>query len=206
MILLAGALVIIAAIWAILRRVDVRLALLLAALALGALAGTVPAVVGTFFSTFASEQYLIPIGCAVGFGYVLRHTGCEQHLVQLLVKPLRHARFLMVPGVVLVGFAVNCPVVSQVGTAVSIGAVLVPLLRAAGVSPVTSGAALLLGCSVGGELLNPGAPEWRTVVSELQLESSNVLVARVAPLLTLQLGVATAVFWFFSRKAEADYA
>ena len=42
---------------------------------------------------------------------------------------------------------------------------LVPLLLAARVSPVTTGAALLLGSSIGGELLNPGAPELRTVSS-----------------------------------------
>ena len=185
MILLAGLVVIAAAVVGVLRKIDVRLVLILAALALGVLGGVrlalgveEPAgwpermwafsagpslIVRTFFSTFSSEQFVVPIGCAVGFAYVLRHTGCEQHLVQLLVRPLRRARWLLIPGVVLVGFAVNVPVVSQVGTAVSIGAVLVPLLRAARVSAVTSGAALLLGCSLGGDLLNPGAPELQTV-------------------------------------------
>ena len=37
------------------------------------------------------------------------------------------------------------PVVSQTSSAVTVGAVLVPLLRAAGVSPLTTGAALPLG-------------------------------------------------------------
>jgi DcuC family C4-dicarboxylate transporter len=204
MTLLAGLAIIAVAVVAVLRKVDVRLVLTLAALALGVLAGTPQVIVSTFFRTFASEQYLVPIGCAVGFAHVLRHTGCERHLVHLLVKPLRRARWLLIPGVVLVGFAVNVPVISQVGTAVSIGAVLVPLLRAAGVSAVTSGAALLLGCSLGGDLLNPGAPEWRTVAEALHADSRDC-VARVFGLLLLQLGVATPVFWLLSLRAEAAH-
>ena len=76
----------------------------------------------------------------------------------------------------------------------SIGAVLVPLLRASRVSAVTAGAALLLGCSLGGDLLNPGAPEWRTVADALQTDSREC-VARVFWLLLLEVGVATVVFW-----------
>jgi DcuC family C4-dicarboxylate transporter len=199
--LLAGLVVIIAVIYAILRKVDARLALLLGALALGALSGQPMLIVRTFVSTFSSEQFLVPIGTAVGFGYVLRFTGCEQHLVQLLVRPLRRVHWLLVPGVVLVGFAMNCPVISQVGTAVSIGAVLVPLLRAARVTSVTSGAALLLGCSLGGDLLNPGAPEWRTVAENLNI-SANDCVARVLPLLLVQVAVVTALFWGFTLRAD----
>jgi DcuC family C4-dicarboxylate transporter len=202
MTLLAGLAVIAAAVVAVLRKVDVRLALIVAALALGLLAGTPEVIVRTFVSTFSSEQFVVPIGCAVGFAYVLRHTGCEQHLVQLLVRPLRRARWLLIPGVVLVGFAVNVPVISQVGTAVSIGAVLVPLLRAARVSAVTTGAALLLGCSLGGDLLNPGAPEWQTVAKALDVEPT-ACVPRVLPLLLLQVAVATPIFWVLSLRAEA---
>ena len=202
MILLAGLVVVAAAVVAVLRKIDVRLVLIVAALALGLLSGTTDLIVRTFFSTFSSEQFVVPIGCAVGFAYVLRHTGCEQHLVQLLVRPLRRARWLLIPGVVLVGFAVNVPVVSQVGTAVSIGAVLVPLLRAARISPVTSGAALLLGCSLGGDLLNPGAPELQTIGQALGVQST-ACVAIILPLLLLQVAVATAVFWPLSLWAEA---
>ncbi len=202
MILLAGLVIIVAAVVAVLRKIDVRLVLIVAALALGLLSGTPDVIVRTFLSTFSSEQFVVPIGCAVGFAYVLRHTGCEQHLVQLLVRPLRRARWLLIPGVVLVGFAVNVPVVSQVGTAVSIGAVLVPLLRAARVSAVTSGAALLLGCSLGGDLLNPGAPELQTIARTLNVQSTAV-VLHILPLLLVQVAVATAVFWPLSLRAEA---
>ena len=100
---------------------------------------------------------MVPICSAMGFAYVLRHTGCERHLVLLLVKPLRRVRCLLVPGVIAVGFLVNIPVISQTSTAVCIGPVVVPLMRAAGYSMPTIGACLLLGRIGRWGIVEPGA-------------------------------------------------
>jgi DcuC family C4-dicarboxylate transporter len=211
-----------AAVFAIIRKVDVRLALLFAALALATLAGissalgndpntagflaTVAgnhaAVVRTLLKTLSNEQFVVPICCAMGFAHVLLLTGCDQHLVHLLIRPLRRVRIFLIPGAVLVGFLVNIPVISQTSTAVAVGTLLVPLMLAARVSPLTTGAALLLGASLGGELLNPGAPELRTVSTALEVTTADC-VSRVIPLLMVQLGVATVVFWVLSVRAEA---
>ncbi len=167
MIQLAGCVVIALAVYLVVRRHDVRLVLLLAALVLAALGGSqrgdaeelgnaLMAVVQMFLKTFSDERYVVPICTAMGFAYVLRYTGCDRHLVHLLMKPVQRVRVLLIPGTVVVGFLVNIPVVSQSSTAVTIGTVVVPVLLAARFSPVTVGAALLLGSSVGGELLNPG--------------------------------------------------
>lgn len=219
---LLGLLVLVGTAFAIARRLEVRLTLLLAGLLLGALAWDVRPVVRTFFATFADEKFVVPICTAMGFAHVLRHTGCDRDLVHLLVRPLTRLRPLLVPGTVVVGFLVNLPIVSQTSTAATIGPVLVPILLAARVRPATIGAALLLGSSIGGELLNPGAPELRTVVAESQraageqkessLESERFdfdrCVARVLPLNLLGLLVATLVFWGQSyreeRQAEQD--
>lgn len=214
--LFGGVLVIAATLWALSRRIDVRLVLSLASLALGLLAGEPGAIVRKFFSTLADERYVIPICSAMGFAYVLRHTLCDQHLVQLLTRPLRRIVPLLIPGAVLVGYFVNIPIISQTSTAVAIGPVLIPLLLAGGLTPVTAGAALLLGASVGGELWNPGAPEYRTVLEKsaelgrwsadwslLPLpRDSTMLVHRTAALNLLQLAVSLAAFWWLSLKAE----
>lgn len=204
-----GFLVIVLAVYAIARRAEVRLTLLLAGLALGTLAGDPMAIVRKFLTTFTDEKFVVPLCTALGFAYVLRHTQCDQHLVHLLMKPLRHARFFLIPGTVIVGFLVNIPIVSQTSTAVTIGTVVVPLLLAMRLSPATAGAALLLGSSIGGELLNPAAPELRTVVSD-SLKRNVVLtsadcVERIAPLLFLALAVAVGVLWFLAVRAEARY-
>jgi C4-dicarboxylate transporter, DcuC family len=211
MMLFLAALVILFAIIAITRRADARLVLLLAGFALGMVAGNPSAILRMFFLTISNEQFVLPICCAVGFGYMLRHTQCDQHLVQLLVKPLRYVSFLLIPGTVLVGFLVNVPVISQVGTAVVIGPVLLPLLKKGKISALTSASALLLGASLGGDLLNPGAPEWRSVsqalkqVPEFHDFDSRECTQRVFPLLLLQVGVATGVFWILSVFREGRF-
>jgi DcuC family C4-dicarboxylate transporter len=156
----------------------------------------------------------------MAFSYVLRHTGCDQHLVHLLVRPLSRVRPLLVPGTVVVGFLVNMPVVSQTSTAATIGPVVIPVLRAAGLSPLTTGATLLLGCSIGGELLNPGAPELRTTIAESRKAAmrvpelapdperydSNHCIERMLPLDLVALLVGTLVFWGLSYRSETAAA
>jgi DcuC family C4-dicarboxylate transporter len=129
--LLLSLLIIVVAVFAILRQAEVRLCLVLAALALGLVAGRPEAILIAFLEQFTNEQFLLPIGTCMGFAYVLKHTGCDQHLVHLLTRPLRRARALLIPGVVLVGVIVNVPIISQSSSAVAVGSVLVPVLRRA---------------------------------------------------------------------------
>jgi DcuC family C4-dicarboxylate transporter len=201
LVLVAAAIVLIVRGW------DVRLVLLAAALLIGTVAGDLARVVREFLATFSNEKFVVPICTAMGFAYVLRHTGCERHLVLLLVKPLRRARGLLVPGVVAVGFLVNIPVISQTSTAVCIGPVVVPLMRAAGYSMPTIGACLLLGASVGGELLNPGAPELLTVYDKTGVSTTRQAGEYLPPLVLTQLGVSLVVLWGLSVRWErADRA
>jgi C4-dicarboxylate transporter, DcuC family len=200
-----GLFVIAAAVVAIARRMDVRLALLLSAFAMGALAGDIGQIVRTFFGTFASEQFVVPICSAMGFAHVLRQTGCDRHLILLLSRRLLRVRSLLIPGAVLVPFIVNIAVISQAGTAVAVGTVLVPLLRSARLTSLTIAAALSLGSSLGGEQLNPGAPEVNTIATKSGAAPADC-VQRVAPILLLQLVVALAVFWPICLRAEAREA
>ena len=75
---LLGMVVIAAAVYAIYRRLEVRLTLILAALALGALAEDMPAIVQKFLVTFTNEMFVVPICTAMGYAYVLRATGCDR--------------------------------------------------------------------------------------------------------------------------------
>jgi DcuC family C4-dicarboxylate transporter len=198
---LAAVVVVVVAVMLIVRGWDVRLVLLGAALAVAGATGShhsIAAVVRTFLGTFSNEKFVIPICSAMGFAYVLRHTGCERHLVLLLVRPLRRVRGLLVPGVVVVGFLVNIPVISQTSTAVCIGPVVVPLMRAAGYSLATIGACLLLGASLGGELLNPGAPELLTVYDKTKVSTVVQANQYLPPLVFTQLAVCVVVVWAMS--------
>jgi len=194
---LVGLAVIVMTVIAVVRRAEVRLTLMLSALVLGALGGAPMRIVATFLAGFTDEKFLLPIGSCMGFAYVLRHTGCDRHLVLLLLAPLKYVRPFLVPGVVLVAAFVNLPIISQSGTAVAVGTVIVPVLVAARIAPATSAAALALGASIGGELLNPGAPELRTITAATHATTAEC-VERVWPLLLIHLGVALPVFWLMS--------
>ncbi|OWK35914.1 C4-dicarboxylate transporter [Fimbriiglobus ruber] len=197
----AAVLVIGLAVAGVMRGIDVRLVLFAAALALGALAGDLAPIVRDFVDTFSNEKFVIPICSAMGFAYVLKYTECDRHLVRLLVTPLRKVRFLLVPGVVLVGFLVNIPVISQTSTAVCLGTVVVPVMRAAGFSPLAIGAALLLGASVGGELLNPGAPELGAIRDKTHVPTQSMMPA-ILPLVLPVLGVSALVLWVTTWLSE----
>ena len=197
----AATIVIVFAVVGVMRGVDVRLVLFAAALALGGLAGDPAPVVREFLATISNEKFVVPICTAMGFAYVLKHTECDQQLVRVLVEPVRRVRFLMVPGVVLIGFVVNIPVISQTSTAVCLGTVVVPVMRAAGFGPLAIGAALLLGASVGGELLNPGAPELLTVSAKTGVPTQEMW-EHILPLVLPVLGVSALVLWITTAWAE----
>jgi DcuC family C4-dicarboxylate transporter len=208
---LVSLLVIVATVYAILRRVEVRLVLLLGGFALGLLAGDPLIILRTFLTYLTSEQFILPLGCCMGFAHVLRHTGCDQHLVHLLARPLERVRSLLVPGVVLVAVFVNVPIVSQTSTAAVVGSVLVPVMRSAHITPATIGATLILGSSIGGELLNPSAVEFRTVTVAINEHAEKTggervdgskCARRAGPLLLVHLAVALPLFWFLCYRHE----
>ncbi len=198
--------IIAAAIWALLRRVDVRLVLLAASVALYALAGKLPEMFVKMSEELANPRTVVPICSAMGFAYVLRVTECDKHLVHLLLRPLDHrlARALLIPGCVTAGFVVNMAVVSQSGAAAVVGAILLPLLLSKGISRATAGSLLLLGCSMGGQLFNPGAVEIGNLNSETKI-SCGELAQRFIPLNLIACVTALLVYWYLAARRERAY-
>ncbi len=191
--------VIVLAIWAVMRQMEVRLILMVAAIAVASIGGKPETVLHTFFATLAEEKFIVPICCAMGFTYVLKQTGCDQHLIHLLTGTLIQFRLFLIPGAVLIGFMVNTPVISQSSTALALGTVMVPLLQRAGMTMASIGAVLLLGSSMGGELMNPGAPELNTIARELKIGSRDC-IQTLLPFLFVYIVVATLVIWWRERK------
>lgn len=178
---------------------EVRLVLLAAAFALAALVSKAEVVLITFFQGLADASSIIPICSAMGFAFVLKAFGCDQHLVRALTIPMLKVKWLMIPGTILVGFVVNITIISQTSTSLAVGTVLIPLLRSLGMQGVVIGSALLLGASIGGELLNPGAPELGTIAKKLGMDSSE-LVSMIAQVIFVHLAIAIGVFWWMNRK------
>jgi DcuC family C4-dicarboxylate transporter len=149
----------------------------------------------------ANPATVVPICLAIGFAFVLRLTECDQHLVALLLHPLRRFHALLVPGGIIARYLINTMIVSQTGTAAVLGPLLVLLLRAGGPGPVSAGTILLLGSSIGRELFNPGAVEIRKL-AELMGLSSSAVIARSARLKPFGCAAALAAFWLLARTRE----
>lgn len=173
---------------------DVRLVLLLGALPLFLATGTMPRMLGKMVAEMANPATVVPIGAAMGFAFVLRTTGCDRHLVELLLVPIRRVRPLLIPGGIAAGYLINTTIVSQAGTASVLGPILLPLLRAGGLAPAHAGAVLLLGASMGGELFNPGAVEMRKLADLTGLGGPE-LIRRSAGLNLAACSAALLTFW-----------
>jgi DcuC family C4-dicarboxylate transporter len=185
------------------RGLDARLLLLLGALPLFAVMGRMPEMIVKIAGEMANLGTVVPICSAMGFAFVLRLTECDQNLVRMLITPLRQLRALLVPGGIIAGYLINTTIVSQAGTAAVLGPILIPLLRAGGLSPVSAGAILLLGSSMGGELFNPGSVEMRKL-AELTATPSAQVVGRSARFNLLACATAAGAFWALSTRRRKN--
>lgn len=200
--LLLALLVVASAVAFMVRRFEVRLVLLASGLALGLLAGEPLLLFDTFTRAMVAGM-VGPICAAMGFAAVVSATGCDRHLVHLLLLPIRKARLLMLPGGILVAYLVNMAVSSQTSTAAAIGPILVPLFLAAGFSKEVAGAALLLGASFGGDLLNPGAQDIVAIASVASVSAAE-LSARVVPASVSGAIVAALAFALVNRRGRGQ--
>src|SRR5439155_8290458 len=110
----------------------------------------------------------------------LAATGCDRALVHLLLAPIRRAPALVIPGGILAAYLVNMAVPSQTSTAAAVGPILAPLMLATGIGAEIAGAALVLGASFGGDLLNPAAQDVQALAGVTGL-SAPAISALVIP-------------------------
>lgn len=155
----AGAL---ALVW---RGVDVRLVLIGAGIVLTSLGGEPQRLLDAFLRVMGDGSIVGPICSAMGYAFVLRAIGADRAMVELLALPLRRVGWLLVPGGCVVGFVVNMAITSQTAAAAAVGPILVPILQSAGYGALTSAAVLVVGCSTGGNLFNPGEPDIVTIAA-----------------------------------------
>lgn len=195
-------LIILGTVYLMIRRVDVRLVLLAAGALMALLAGN-PLLIADTFTRAMVASMVAPICAAMGFAMIMTATGCDRHLVHLLLKPLRRTRYLILPGGMLIAYIVNMAVSSQTSTAAALGPILVPLLLASGYSPVVAGAALLLGASFGGDLLNPGAQDVQAIAGVAQMSAVD-LSHRIIPASIAGAVVATLAFTLLNWRLKPE--
>lgn len=181
LITISSFVIVIAAVIAIVRHYDVRLVLFVAGLLLATLAGNPLIVFKAFEEKMGDGGIIAPICSAMGYAFVLRAIGADKEMVRLLIKPIRRIRFLLVPGGCLIGFFTNMAITSQTASAAAVGPILVPIMIAARWHPIIAGATLVLGCSAGGNLFNPGEPDIVTIHKTSGVPIADVINSVLVP-------------------------
>ena len=97
------------------------------------------------FTSYMTKAGLIKAICAsMGFAFVMKFTGCDRALVNLLTRL-----------VVALTYFINIAIPSAAGCSAAVGATLIPVMMAAGVKPEMAGAAVFAGTF--GSVLSPGS-------------------------------------------------
>lgn len=149
-----GAMIVLLTFAAIIKKYETRLVLFLSGVAMSALAGK-PVEAINAFSAAMINSGLVPVICTVmGFAFVMKLTKCDAHLVHLLAAALGKFRVILIPGTVVVTFLINIALPSAAGCGAAVGAIMIPTLIGAGVSPVMAACAVLAG--TWGSVFNPG--------------------------------------------------
>ena len=198
MMVVVAAIVIAVMIALIRKGYDVRLVLMLAGLLLASIAGHPLVIFEVFGKTLSNVEVIGPICSAMGYAYVLRAVGADKELVKILIRPISSVRLLLVPGGVLIGFLTNVAMPSQTAAAAAVGPILLPLMYAAGYSRIAAGATLLIGCSMGGSMLNPGDVDVVSINSATNVPIEAVIGTIIVPSV-LSLVVACIVLTFVLR-------
>jgi len=153
---LFAALVTVLTFGAIVWKVEVRLALLTGGLVMAAVAMNPQAWSDAFARNMVFAGLLQTIPPVMGFAAVMEITGCNAHLVKLLTDPLVKVRPILIPGAMLVTYAINTALASAAGCTAAVGVVLIPAMMAAGIHPGMAAAAVFAG--TWGSVWNPGNP------------------------------------------------
>ena len=107
------------------------------------------------FTKAMTHNSLVPAICTVmGFSYVMKLTGCDQHLVHSISGLLNKGKVILVPLSFLLTGWIGLALPSASGLSAAVGAILIPTLIAAGVHPAMAAATVLAG--TWGTAISPG--------------------------------------------------
>ena len=160
---------------AIIRKMEVRLALLTGGLILALLSLDPQAWFEAFFKSMTVAGLISTILPVMGFAAVMELTGCDRHLVKMLTDPLIKVRPLLVPGAMLVTYLINTALSSAAGCAAAVGVVLIPAMMAAGIHPAMAAAAVLAG--TWGSVWSPGSPHPAVIAKAANVSVMDVILA-----------------------------
>ena len=177
---------------AIVKKVEVRLALLTGGLVMAVIAWNPQAWSDAFARNMVVAGLLQTIPPVMGFAAVMEITGCNQHLVKLLTDPLIKIRPLLIPGAMLVTYFINMALASAAGCTAAVGVVLIPAMMAAGIHPAMAAASVFAG--TWGSVWSPGNAHNAMVAKIANVPVMDVITAHSHVSLPIAFSIAIMLF------------
>ncbi|HEX7549556.1 MAG TPA: C4-dicarboxylate transporter DcuC [Candidatus Methylomirabilis sp.] len=177
---------------AIIRKAEVRLALLAGGLVMAVLSWNLQAFSEAFSKSMTTAGLISVILPVMGFAAVMELTGCNAHLVKMLTDPLLKVRVILVPGAMLVTYLINTAISSAAGCTAAVGVILIPAMMAAGIHPAMAGAAVFAG--TWGSVFSPGSPHPAIIAKIANVSVIDVILAHKTASITGALVVAALLF------------
>lgn len=199
-----GVLIVILTIYAILKKYETRMVLFTAGLVM-AIISLQPMKAFAQFQTSMTNAGLISAICSVmGFAYVMKLTKCDQHLVHAVANTVSKARAILIPATTMATWLINIALPSAAGCSAAVGAVMIPVLMAAGVHPAVAAAAVLAGTF--GSVLSPGSAHIN-MVAEMSGRSVVETIAVVTPAAVVcgLIGAIVLTILAFIRKEDRGH-
>jgi C4-dicarboxylate transporter, DcuC family len=177
---------------AIVKKLEVRLALLTGGLIMAVIAWNPQAWSDAFARNMVVAGLLQAIPPVMGFAAVMELTGCNAHLVKMLTDPLVKVRPLLIPGAMLVTWFINMALASAAGCTAAVGVVLIPAMMAAGIHPAMAAAAVFAG--TWGSTWSPGSAHNAMVAKIANVPVMEVIQAHMPYTLTIAIVIAIVLF------------
>lgn len=182
-----GLIIVVLTMIAIVKRYETRMVLCVSGFAMAIVGGNPLGAMDAFAKAMVNQGLVTVICTVMGFSFVMKVTGCDEHLVQLLANGLKKVKFILIPGTVLITWLLNIALSSTAGTCAAVGAVLIPTLIKSGVHPAMAGACVMVATFA--SVLNPGFPHAVFVAELANVDSMQVIGSYTLPVLAFLLAV-----------------
>ena len=197
----AAVVVVIAAVYGLIKRYETRLVLLVSGLVMALISLQPMMAFKQFDKSMTNGALIIAICSAMGFAAVISITKCDVHLVRLLTKPLKKLGLFLLPACMAVTSVIATAIPSMAGLCASVAPTMIPILVRAGFRPSLAAAAV--GACVMPAYFNPGVSHNPFIAKLAGMEVIDFIGAH--GMMTLTLSIASIVLMTVMCLVYGDF-
>ncbi len=197
----AAVVVVIAAVYGLIKRYETRLVLLVSGLVMALISLQPMMAFKQFDKSMTNGALIIAICSAMGFAAVISITKCDVHLVRLLTKPLKKLGLFLLPACMAVTSVIATAIPSMAGLCASVAPTMIPILVRAGFRPSLAAAAV--GACVMPAYFNPGVSHNPFIAKLAGMEVIDFIGAH--GMMTLSLSIASIVLMTVMCLVYGDF-